>query len=86
MRIDHLAIWVEDIEKMRQFYQTYFEATCGEKYVNQKKNYESYSYSNSYLNHFYVNGLCCRNCTIKIIHVIRGNCQRAGILRFSQQG
>ncbi|MEI3154743.1 MAG: VOC family protein [Odoribacter sp.] len=42
MRIDHLAIWVEDIEKMRQFYQTYFEATCGEKYVNQKKNYESY--------------------------------------------
>lgn len=42
MRIDHLAIWVEDIEKMRQFYQTYFGATCGEKYVNQKKNYESY--------------------------------------------
>lgn len=37
MRIDHLAIWVEDIEKMRQFYQTYFEATCGENTLIKKR-------------------------------------------------
>lgn len=42
MKIDHLAIWTDDIERMRQFYLTYFDATCGEKYVNPNKNYTSY--------------------------------------------
>ena len=42
MKIEHLAIWVDDIELMRTFYTTYFEVTCGEKYVNQKRNYTSY--------------------------------------------
>ena len=42
MRIDHIAVWVDDLEIMRKFYQTYFDATCGEKYRNDKKNYTSY--------------------------------------------
>lgn len=42
MRIDHLAIWVDDIEVMRHFYLTYFGVTCGEKYVNLPKHYTSY--------------------------------------------
>lgn len=42
MRIEHLAVWVDDIEKMRTFYLTYFDAVCGEKYVNPNKNYTSY--------------------------------------------
>jgi len=42
MKIDHLAIWVDDIEKMRQFYLTYFDTVSGEKYVNPNKNYTSY--------------------------------------------
>ena len=42
MKIEHLAIWVDDIELMHTFYTTYFEVTCGEKYVNQKRNYTSY--------------------------------------------
>lgn len=42
MRIDHLAIWVDNIEAMRHFYLTYFDVTCGEKYVNPKKHYTSY--------------------------------------------
>lgn len=42
MRIEHLAIWVEDLEKMKEFYLTYFDVTCGERYHNLKKNYTSY--------------------------------------------
>lgn len=42
MKIEHIAIWVDDIELVRQFYLTYFDVTCGEKYVNPKRNYTSY--------------------------------------------
>ena len=42
MKIEHVAIWVEDIERMRKFYLTYFDVVCGDKYVNPKKNYTSY--------------------------------------------
>lgn len=42
MRIEHLAIWVDDIELTMQFYMKYFEVGCGEKYVNTKKNFISY--------------------------------------------
>ena len=42
MKIEHIAIWVSDIEKMRRFYEEYFNAKSGEKYVNQKKNFTSY--------------------------------------------
>lgn len=42
MKIEHLAIWVSDIEEMRRFYEQYFDAKAGEKYVNLKKNFTSY--------------------------------------------
>lgn len=42
MKIDHLAIWVENLEMMRQFYLTYFDTVCGEKYFNPRRNYTSY--------------------------------------------
>jgi lactoylglutathione lyase len=42
MKIDHLAIWVEDLETMRAFYLKYFDTTSGEKYTNDKKQYTSY--------------------------------------------
>lgn len=42
MKVEHLAIWVENIEVMRTFYLTYFNTTCGEKYINPKKSYTSY--------------------------------------------
>jgi len=42
MKIEHLAIWVTDIEEMRSFYEKYFNAKAGEKYVNTKKNFTSY--------------------------------------------
>lgn len=42
MKIEHLAIWVEDLERSRQFYETYFRATANDKYHNPKKNFSSY--------------------------------------------
>lgn len=42
MKIEHLAIWVQDLEGMKSFYETYFEAQAGEKYRNNKKNFASY--------------------------------------------
>ena len=42
MRIDHFAIWCDDIEAMRTFYSTYFECESNELYHNPTKNYRSY--------------------------------------------
>ncbi|MFK8006139.1 MAG: VOC family protein [Saprospiraceae bacterium] len=42
MKIEHLAIWVNDLEKMKDFYQKYFHASAGEKYHNPTKNFTSY--------------------------------------------
>ncbi|MBC3785854.1 VOC family protein [Spirosoma utsteinense] len=42
MRIDHLALWVDDLEGMRTFYMTYFGATAGAKYTNTAKEFTSY--------------------------------------------
>lgn len=42
MKIEHLGIWVNDLEVMRNFYLTYFDLTCGEKYTNETKGFSSY--------------------------------------------
>jgi lactoylglutathione lyase len=42
MKIDHIAIWCKDIEKMKDFYVQYFDGIAGEKYVNSKKQFQSY--------------------------------------------
>ncbi len=42
MKIEHLAIWVDDLEKMREFYLNYFDVTSNEKYTNIKKGFTSY--------------------------------------------
>ena len=42
MKIEHIAIWVEDLEQMRDFYEKYFEAQAGERYHNPKKEFYSY--------------------------------------------
>ena len=42
MRIDHIAIWTKQLEKMKHFYGTYFQGKLGEKYINPRKNFESY--------------------------------------------
>jgi lactoylglutathione lyase len=42
MKIEHVALWTTKLEVMRDFYVTYFGGRAGEKYVNPKKNFESY--------------------------------------------
>ncbi|GAB3560354.1 VOC family protein [Spirosoma fluminis] len=42
MYIEHIAIWVRDLEQMRIFYETYFGATAIDKYVNVSKSFSSY--------------------------------------------
>lgn len=36
MKIDHIALYVNDLEVMKDFYITYFGATASEKYHNPK--------------------------------------------------
>jgi lactoylglutathione lyase len=42
MKIEHIAIWAKDIEKLKSFYSHYFQATSGDKYFNARKNFQSY--------------------------------------------
>lgn len=42
MKIEHVAIWVEDLEKIKNFYIKYFNMKCGVKYINKKKSFSSY--------------------------------------------
>ena len=42
MKIEHLAIWVKDLEKMKTFYVEYFNATANNKYLNSTKGFQSY--------------------------------------------
>jgi lactoylglutathione lyase len=40
--IEHIAIWTKDLEGLKTFYETYFQARAGAKYVNPGKGFESY--------------------------------------------
>lgn len=42
MKIEHLAIWVDDLEGMKDFYVKYFELDCNNKYSNIQKQFTSY--------------------------------------------
>lgn len=40
--IEHIAIWTDDLERLRRFYMKYFDAVSNEKYTNQNTGYQSY--------------------------------------------
>jgi lactoylglutathione lyase len=42
MHVEHIAIWTQDIERLRAFYERYFGAVSGERYVNRVKGFQSY--------------------------------------------
>ncbi|MBC1562301.1 VOC family protein [Listeria booriae] len=42
MKIEHVAIWVADIERAKDFYTRYFEGVANDKYVNETKGFASY--------------------------------------------
>ncbi len=42
MQIDHIALWTQQIEELREFYVRYFGGTSNAKYTNPGKGFESY--------------------------------------------
>lgn len=42
MKIDHVALYVNDLEAAKEFYITYFGATANSKYHNPKTGLETY--------------------------------------------
>ncbi|MDP4182090.1 MAG: VOC family protein [Bacillota bacterium] len=42
MRIEHIAVWTNDIERLAKFYEKYFDGKRNEKYINESKGFESY--------------------------------------------
>jgi lactoylglutathione lyase len=42
MTINHVAMWVSDLDVMKLFYEQYFGAHAGKKYENPKKQFTSY--------------------------------------------
>ena len=42
MKIEHIAIWTKELEQLKDFYVTYFDAEANNKYVNPAKGFESY--------------------------------------------
>ena len=42
MKLDHIALYVEDLEKMRDFYVGYFDAKPNQKYHNPRTGLQTY--------------------------------------------
>jgi lactoylglutathione lyase len=42
LKLDHVAIWVVDLERMRTFYEKHFDARSNRKYENVSKRFTSY--------------------------------------------
>ena len=42
MKVEHIGIWVRDLEKMRHFYESFFSARSGQTYHNSKTGFTSY--------------------------------------------
>jgi lactoylglutathione lyase len=41
MRIEHVAIWTQDLDRCKRFYATYFGTAAGPNYTNPAKGFES---------------------------------------------
>lgn len=42
MKIEHIALWTNDLEQMKSFYMKYFKGSTNDKYINEVKQFESY--------------------------------------------
>ena len=42
MTIEHIAIWTNDLEGLKDFYCTFFEGKSNDKYFNPVRKFESY--------------------------------------------
>lgn len=42
MTLEHVAIWTDNIENLKDYYVKYFGGLANDKYVNEKKQFQSY--------------------------------------------
>lgn len=42
MKIEHIAVWTNDLEGLKDFYVNHFDARANDKYLNAGKGFESY--------------------------------------------
>lgn len=42
MKIEHVAMWTNNLEGLKDFYINYFNARANRKYVNENKKFQSY--------------------------------------------
>lgn len=42
IKINHIAVWTSELERIKKFYVKYFAASSGDKYFNPTKNFTSY--------------------------------------------
>ena len=42
MRLEHVAIWTDKLEVLKDFYSKYFGGKPNEKYINKEKQFQSY--------------------------------------------
>lgn len=42
MTLEHVAIWTDDLERLKDYYIKYFGAVPNEKYTNRTKGFQSY--------------------------------------------
>ncbi len=42
MKIEHLAIWADNLEALREFYMKYFNLSCSDKYKSKRRDFTSY--------------------------------------------
>ncbi|WP_276392797.1 VOC family protein [Eudoraea chungangensis] len=42
MKIEHIALWTNQLEKMKKFYVNWFSGTASNKYLNDKTGFKSY--------------------------------------------
>jgi lactoylglutathione lyase len=40
--IEHIAIWTKNLEALKAFYETYFQAQAGDRYTNANTGFASY--------------------------------------------
>lgn len=77
LRIEHVALYTNQLEEMKNFYTKYFNGIANKKYRNTKKGFESYFIffeSGSRLELMHQKGICdakteCDNLGIGFIHV-----------------
>lgn len=42
MTLEHVAIWTENLEKLKDYYTKYFDGISNEKYINEKTRFQSF--------------------------------------------